>query len=466
MFRKLVKKCARFRLPYFDFRPPNVLYCKHMDYRTDKKQRIVRVEPDSPAARAGVREGEYLLAINGEPVLDLVDYEYLTAARLLRVALLGDGGEERTVTIRKRESEPLGLAFSTSLMSEMRSCANRCIFCFVDQMPCDVRSSLLVKDDDWRLSFIMGNYVTLTNVSEQELQRILRRRVSPLYISVHATDPEVRAQMMCNRTAGRLMERLTRLAEAGLRFHAQVVCCPGINDGEVLDRTLSDLYRLYPAAQSVALVPVGLTRFREGLTELQAYTPEAALRMIERIEAFSARARAEQGTAFAFLSDEWYLKAGVPLPPYEAYEEFGQIENGVGLLRLFEREFLDALSGRKPLPKRRAVAMAGGEGAYPFFREVYRVLGQYGIDLTLHPIHNQYFGGNVNVAGLITGGDLIRQLSGRLKEDTLLIPQNMLRECEDVFLDGVTLPELASALQVRVLPVAGGEHMIETLFTI
>ena len=234
----------------------------------------------------------------------------------------------------------------------------------------------------------------------------------------------------------------------------------------MLDRTLSDLYRLYPAAQSVALVPVVLTRFREGLTELQAYTPEAALRMIERIEAFSARARAEQGTAFAFLSDEWYLKAGVPLPPYEAYEEFGQIENGVGLLRLFEREFLDALSGRKPLPKRRAVAMAGGEGAYPFFREVYRVLGQYGIDLTLHPIHNQYFGGNVNVAGLITGGDLIRQLSGRLKEDTLLIPQNMLRECEDVFLDGVTLSELASALQVRVLPVAGGEHMIETLFTI
>lgn len=465
MLRKLVKKCAVFALPYFDFHPPDVLYCNHMDDRTERKQKIIRVEPDSPAGRAGVREGECLLAINGEPVLDLVDYEFLTAARMLHVSLQAADGAERTISVRKRETEPLGLSFPTSLMSDMRSCANRCIFCFVDQMPCDVRSSLLVKDDDWRLSFIMGNYVTLTNVSEREFERILNRRVSPLYISVHATDPEVRAQMMRNRTAGRLMERLERLAAAGLRFHAQVVCCPGMNDGDVLDRTLADLYRLYPAAQSVALVPVGLTRFREGLSPLRAYTPDAAREMIERVESFCTKARAEQGTAFAFLSDEWYLKADVPLPPYEAYEDFGQIENGVGLLRLFEREFRDALADRKPLSQRRAAAMAGGEGAYPFFRELYRALDPYGVDLTLYPIHNDYFGGNVNVAGLVTGGDLIRQLSGRLTADTLLIPQNMLREREDVFLDGVTLAELAAALQVRVLPVAGGEHMIETLFT-
>ena len=224
------------------------------------QQKIVRVEPGSPAARGGVREGDALLAINGEPVVDLIDYEFLTANRTLQLRLLDGAGRERTVAVHKRETEPLGLSFATSLMSGMRSCANRCVFCFIDQMPCDVRSSLLVKDDDWRLSFIMGNYVTLTNVSDREFARILKRRVSPLYISVHATEPAVRERMMRNRHAGRLMERLQALAEAGLRFHAQVVCCPEMNDGAVLDRTLADLYGLYPAAQSVALVPDGLER--------------------------------------------------------------------------------------------------------------------------------------------------------------------------------------------------------------
>lgn len=437
-----------------------------MENHAVPQQKIVRVEPGSPAARSGVLEGDTLLAINGEPVVDLIDYEFLTAGWSLELRLLSRDGRERTAAVRKREAEPLGLSFSTSLMSGMRSCSNRCIFCFVDQMPCDVRSSLLVKDDDWRLSFIMGNYVTLTNVSDREFERILRRRVSPLYVSVHATDPAVRERMMRNRTAGRLVERLRRLAAAGLRFHAQIVCCPGINDCAVLEQTLSDLYALYPAAQSVALVPVGLTRFREGLEPLRPYTGEEARAMIARVEAFQRRALAENGTAFAFLSDEWYLNAGVSLPPYAAYGDFDQIENGVGLLRLFEAEFLDALSAQEPLPERRALSMAGGEGAHPFFRELYRSLEPYGIELALFPIHNDYFGGNVNVAGLVTGGDLVRQLAGRLRTETLLIPHNMLRECEDVFLDGMTLQDVEQALSVRVVPVGGGEHMVETIFTL
>lgn len=435
-----------------------------MEKRAATKQKIVRVEPGSPAAHSGVREGETLLAINGEPVVDLIDYEFLTANRALQLLLTGADGEAHTVLVNKAEAEPLGLCFSTSLMSNMRCCSNHCMFCFVDQMPCDARSSLLVKDDDWRLSFIMGNYVTLTNVSDAEFDRILARHVSPLYISVHATDPTVREAMMRNRTARRLMERLQKLADAGLRFHAQIVCCPGINDDAVLDQTLEDLYALCPAAQSVALVPVGLTRFREGLSPLRPYTQEEARAMIAHIEAFQQRARAERGTAFAFLSDEWYLRAELVLPPCEAYEDFGQIENGVGLLRLFEDEFLYALSQQKPLSQRCALSMAGGAGAHPFFVELYRALEPYGIDMELFVIHNEYFGGNVNVAGLITGGDLIRQLAGQLRTQALLIPRNMLREGEDVFLDGVTLSEVERALQVRVLPVGGGEHMIETMF--
>lgn len=428
------------------------------------EQRIVEVTPGSPAARAGVAAGDTLLSVNDEPVLDLIDYEYLTAGGTLRLALRGADGAARTVTVSKRDEEPLGLNFATSLMSDMRTCSNRCIFCFVDQMPDGVRESLRVKDDDWRLSFIMGNYVTLTNVSEAEFSRILRRRVSPLYVSVHATDPAVRVRMMRNRTAGRLMDRLTRLAEAGLRFHAQVVCCPGVNDGETLDRTLADLYGLYPAAQSVALVPVGLTRFREGLPPLRPYSAAQAREMIGRIAAFAAQARAERGTAFAFLSDEWYLLSGEALPPYEAYEDFPQIENGVGLLRLFEESFRSALGEREPLAGRVALSMAGGEAAYPFFRTLYRSLEPYGFDLTLYPIRNEYFGGNVSVGGLVTGTDLVNQLAGRLRTDALLLPRNMLREREDVFLDGMTMLALEKALGVRVLPVGTGEEMVETLF--
>lgn len=436
-----------------------------MEHRAVPQQKIVRVEPGSPAARGGVREGDALLAINGEPVVDLIDYEFLTANRTLQLRLLDGAGRERTVAVHKRETEPLGLSFATSLMSGMRSCANRCVFCFIDQMPCDVRSSLLVKDDDWRLSFIMGNYVTLTNVSDREFARILKRRVSPLYISVHATEPAVRERMMRNRHAGRLMERLQALAEAGLRFHAQVVCCPEMNDGAVLDRTLADLYGLYPAAQSVALVPVGLTRYRDGLVPIRPYTAEEARGMVARISAFQTRARAENGTAFAFLSDEWYLLAGVPLPPYEDYEDFPQIENGVGLLRLFESDFREALAEREPLPARRALSMAGGEAAYPFFRELYRALVPYGIDLSVYPIRNDYFGGNVSVGGLVTGGDLVRQLTGRLSSGVLLIPHNMLREGEDVFLDGMTLLEAEEALSVHIRPVRSGADLVETVFS-
>ena len=259
-----------------------------MEKMSRSRQRIESVDVHSPAARAGVLSGEILCAINGEPVFDLVDYEYLTANARLTLTIEDNVGDVRSVHIRKEEIEPLGLNFQTTLMSDMRSCSNRCVFCFVDQMPKGLRPSLSVKDDDWRLSFIMGNYVTLTNASDAEFERILKRRVSPLYVSVHATDPEVRVKLMGNRTAGRILERLQKLKENGLKFHTQIVLCPGLNDGKVLEKTLGDLRALYPAAQSVAIVPVGLTRFRDGLYPLRPCTEQEARDMVTFMERFQS----------------------------------------------------------------------------------------------------------------------------------------------------------------------------------
>lgn len=428
------------------------------------RQRIASVDEGSPAARAGVLAGEILLAINGEPVYDLVDYEYLCANARLTLDIEDNVGQCRRVSIHKGEYDPLGLGFVTTLMSDMRSCSNRCVFCFVDQMPKGLRPSLSVKDDDWRLSFIMGNYVTLTNASDAEFSRILERRVSPLYVSVHATDPAVRSAIMGNRTAGRILDRLTGLKEAGLRFHAQIVLCPGLNDGAVLERTLSDLRSLHPASQSVAIVPVGLTRFREGLYPLRPYTPEEARQIVGLVSAFQAECRGEFGSSFVFLSDEWYLTAGLPLPPCAHYEDFPQIENGVGMLRLFESDFLYALQEQTPLPEKRRFSMAGGTGCHAFFIGLYEKLLPYGVEVQLFAVRNDFFGGNVSVAGLVTGSDLLSQLKGRIETETLLIPASMLREREDVFLDGMTLAALSSALGVRILPVADGESLIKTIF--
>ena len=306
-------------------------------------QPITYVAPDSPAARCGIRAGDALLAINGEPVRDLIDYEKLTAERILHVDVCREG---KTIScrVKKEEYEPLGLSFETSLMSRMQTCKNHCVFCFIDQMPRGVRSSLQVKDDDWRMSFIMGNYVTLTNVDDEEFDRILRRRVSPLYVSVHAIDPVVRTRIMKNPSAGRIRERLEALKAAGIQFHAQIVLCPGINDGAILAETLTVLGELAPATASVAIVPVGVTKFREKLEHLDTFDREGSKAVIEQVSRFQSAFLQKLGTRLVFLSDEWYLNAQMPIPPTEYYEDYGQIENGVGMLRLFANDFLDALS--------------------------------------------------------------------------------------------------------------------------
>ncbi len=423
---------------------------------------ITRVEAGSPAAREGLRAGDRLLSVNGEPVKDLIDYEALSVRSRLIVEVEREG-EKLRYLVRKKVGEPLGLCFETTLMDRMQTCKNRCLFCFVDQMPKGIRSSLNVKDDDWRLSFIMGNYVTLTNVSEEEFQRILKRRVSPLYVSVHSTNPELRVKLMSNPTAGRIMERLTALKEAGITFHTQIVLCPGLNDGAELDRTLRDLASLYPYCASIAAVPVGLTKFREGLYPLRGYTVEEARALIAYGEGKQAEYREAWDDTFFYLSDEWYLTADLPLPPTESYGDFPQIENGVGLLRLFELDFREALAEKAPLLKPRHITVAGGVAANPFFRELYKYLENYNIYADTVPVENRFFGGNVHVAGLVTAGDLLRTFPER-GGGPILIPRSMLREKDRVFLDGVTLDELEQRMGRRVIPFGGGREFIELVF--
>ncbi len=428
-----------------------------------KGQPITFVEPNTPADQAGVLAGDVLLAINDTPVIDLIDYEHLTANRSLKLDLLRSGNPV-SIVLRKDEYRPLGLCFETTLMSRMMTCRNHCVFCFIDQMPKGVRSSLNVKDDDWRMSFIMGNYVTLTNVSNKEYQRILDRRVSPLYVSVHATDPDIRISMMRNPSAGRIMERLTALKNAGLKFNAQIVLCRGLNDGDILMKSLSDLSSLAPFCSSIAIVPVGVTRFREGLPKLGTFDSVQSKEVIDCVESLQPSYLDRFGTRLAFLSDEWYLNAGVDLPTSEAYEDYDQIENGVGLLRMFEDDFRYALSEQSKRKIIRTFSIAGGTAAYPFFSSLYRELEPFGIRTELHPIPNRWFGGNVHVAGLVTGSDLITELKDKRLSNPLLIPKNMLRENDDVFLDGMTVSEVESVLKTRIRTFSDGTELISYLF--
>lgn len=430
-------------------------------------QLITEITKGLPASAHKIAAGDALISINGEPVHDIIDYQYLCAAERLKLSLLNKSGENYTRVINKREEEPLGLEFGSGLMSRVNSCKNKCMFCFIDQMPKGTRQTLHFKDDDWRMSFIMGNYITLTNIDDAEFARIIKRRVSPLYISVHSTNGDIRKSLMRNPGAARIMERLRSLYGAKLSFHCQIVCCPGINDGESLNNTLNDLCSLYPYARSVAVVPVGLTKFREGLAPLRSFMQDEAKAAVGQISRFAAECKNKIGTSFVFASDEFILLAGEELPPYEYYEDFEQIENGVGLLRLFEYDFLDALSEQSPLKKSVGFDVAGGTVAHKFFVSLYEVLKRYNIDYNLYAIRNDYFGGGVTVGGLVTGGDLIRQLEGRLKHDVLLIPGQMLRENEDIFLDDISVSDAAESLNVKIIPVrGGGEDWVDTIFSL
>ena len=414
-------------------------------------QRIREVEPGSIGQELGLEPGDVIASINGEPVVDVVDYLYFSALEELAIEVKPvNGGAPVTVEVEKDSWEPLGLTFDRPMMSPPRGCRNRCLFCFVDQLPPGVRDSLRFKDDDWRMSLMMGNYVTLTNVDDRELERICRRRVSPLYLSVHAADPQLRRRLLGNPKAPDIRKQMERLREAGISFHAQIVLCPGLNDGPALQDTLETLYGLSPACLSVAVVPVGLTRHRK--TPLRPVGQEEARQVLAIMASLQQRARREVGKDFAYASDELYLRAGLPLPPAERYDGYPQIENGVGLWRSFEEEFLAAWQ-LFPGARSRRVGLACGVSIAPLMGEL---LARLPGEARVYPLENRFFGDSITVTGLLTGGDLLRLREAEVEE--LLIPRSMLREGERVFLDDRTLEETEAALgkPLRVVDVDGG----------
>ena len=429
--------------------------------------KIISVDRHSPAQRAGVRVGESLLRVNDQPILDVLDYKYYTYDPKLVLTLSDETGRERRVRVRKDEGEDLGLEFDHYLMDKARSCANRCIFCFVDQMPPGMRESLYFKDDDARLSFLMGNYITMTNLSQREIQRICDLRVSPINISVQATEPELRAGVLGHRNAGRCMEIMEQFARAGITMNCQIVACPGVNDGPHLVRSMEDLARLHPAVNSVSVVPVGVTKYREGLYPLRTYTREEAGALLDLVEEYGRKYRETLGTTLVWCSDEFYLKAERPLPASAYYEEYTQLENGVGMLRLLQREAELALEDIEPGVTAPSFSIATGVSAAPFIREIVdRAAAACGtLTGTVYPVINRFFGETITVAGLITGGDLISQLRGKDLGERLLIPGNMLRAGEQVFLDDVTVEQVERELGVPVVTVGqDGYELIDAIF--
>ncbi len=408
--------------------------------------RITHVAPGSIADRLGLKAGDMLCAIAGEPVIDQIDYQALTAAESFPIDLTR-GGEPFRVQVRKGDWEPLGITLDQDVMARPRPCQNHCVFCFIDQMPPGMRETLYVKDDDWRLSLMMGNYITMTNMTDEEFDRVLRRRVSPLYISVHATDPELRTRMLKNPRAAQLLPRLQKLKEAGIRFHCQIVCCPGWNDGDALVQTLRELASFRPAAQSAALVPVGLTRFRDKLEPLHGYDRGSAAALLDRVEPLRQEFLRTMGTRFAFPSDEFYCLAGRELPPDEAYEDYPQIENGVGMLRQFATDLFFAAEDEPvaETPPRR-LHIACGTSVAPIMQRWCDALAPKGTTVTVRPILNHYFGETITVTGLITGADLAEQVRD-VEADAVLICRNMLRAEGDLFLDDLSLDDVRGMIR-------------------
>lgn len=413
---------------------------------------IVSVDRHSPAHRAGVKAGETLAAVNGHPVVDVLDYKFYTYDPVLELTLTRDGAS-RVVRVEKAEGEELGLNFETYMMDAPRSCANHCIFCFVDQLPKGLRQSLYFKDDDARLSFLMGNYITLTNLSDREVQRIIDLHISPINVSVHATEPELRSMLLGHKQGGRGIELMRRFADAGITMNCQIVSCPGINDGPHLQRTMDDLEAMYPGVNSVSVVPVGLTRHREGLYPLEPYTQETAAAVVDMVEAFGSQCLKKHGTRIFWCSDEFYIQAGRAIPADDYFEEYTQLENGVGMLRLLRTEF-DSAYALAEETHATPYAIACGVAAAPYLEEIVdKAQGKCHTKGSVYPIVNRFFGETVTVSGLITGGDLIDQLKGKDLGARLLIPVNMLRHGQDVFLDDVTLAQVEEALGVPVQAV-------------
>ncbi|MBQ4570033.1 MAG: DUF512 domain-containing protein [Ruminococcus sp.] len=425
---------------------------------------ISDVTKNSSAYSAGIRGGDTLLSLNGHEIVDVLDYRFYQLERELDVEYIC-GGETKTVRIRKPEYDELGLEFDSYLMDKEHSCRNKCIFCFIDQMPKGMRDTLYFKDDDSRLSFLFGNYITLTNLTEHEIERIINMHISPVNVSVHTTNPELRCKMMNNRFAGESLKIMKRFADAGIVLNCQLVICPGINDGDELRRSLADLEAM--GVNSIAIVPVGLTDHREGLYPLKPFDKECAGDVIDIVEEFSADCLKKYERRIAFAADELYIKAERELPSSEFYEDYPCLENGVGLIALQREEFSFALEdaeGDSTLERIKSIAC--GESAAPYLSQLCELLRSKfpGVRVNVNPIVNNFFGKMINVSGLVVGQDLIAQLEGKELGSELLIPVCMLRSGEDVFLDDVRVCDVEKALNVKVTAVENtGDALLSAL---
>lgn len=426
---------------------------------------IASVDAGSPAERAGIRAGETLLKLNHHEIADVLDYRFFCYDPVLRVELQEPDGTVRRLRVRKDEGEDLGLNFDTYLMDEPRPCSNHCVFCFVDQMPPNMRDTLYFKDDDVRLSFLMGNYITLTNLSEREAQRIIDLRISPINVSVQATEPQLRRTLLGNKDADKSIEYMRAFGEAGIEMNGQIVVCPGWNDGDHLRRTIEDLMEI--GFHSCSVVPVGLTKYRKGLARLHPVDEESANAIIDIVDEYGEKCLKRFGTRMFFCADELYLKANRPLPDESYYEDYQQLDNGVGMLRNTTNEFLDGLRDIDDGDVS-SFTIATGVAAAPFIERLVDEAKQKFPALRgeVVAIVNDFFGHSITVSGLVTGQDIIRQLTSRELGERIIIPANMLRHGEGVFLDDVTLEQLSDALhRPVVVSETDGYSLVDTLFS-
>ena len=427
---------------------------------------IKSVAPGSIAEELELEPGDKILQINGQDIEDVLDYRFYIQNEEIDMVVQKKDGSEVEWEFDKDFYEDLGIEFESGLMSDYRSCTNKCIFCFIDQMPPGMRDTLYFKDDDARLSFLQGNYITLTNMKEHDLSSIIKYHLSPINISVQTTNPELRVKMLHNRFAGKIMETLNRLRDADIEMNGQIVLCKGVNDGAELERSIRDLAGLYPQMQSMSVVPVGLSKYREGLYPLEPLTKEDAENALDIIGRFQNEMYERFGTHFVHASDEFYLLANRPLPPEEVYDGYVQLENGVGMLRLLIEETdytLEALSGDERV---HTLSLATGKLAYPFLRDIAAKVHEKfpNVNITVYEILNDFFGHGVTVSGLITGQDLIKQLTGKPLGEALLLPANMFRSNEEVFLDDLTKQDVEKALQVPINIVkSDGQELIRAM---
>ncbi|WP_125153809.1 DUF512 domain-containing protein [Clostridium rectalis] len=426
---------------------------------------VAKVLPNSIAEEVGIEAGDKLISINEQEVKDILDYKFLISDEVIILEIEKNNEEIWEIEIEKEYDEDLGVEFKKSIMDEAKSCHNKCIFCFIDQLPKGMRESLYFKDDDSRLSFLQGNFVTLTNLKDEDLERIIKYKISPINVSVHTTNPELRKKMLNNRFAGNVYERLKKLTHGGITINCQIVLCPEINDGEELIKTVEDLYKLYPLVKNIAVVPVGITKYREGLCNLKLFNKESALKQLYNISKLQNKYISEIGTPFVRLSDEFYLIAGKDIPGSEFYEEFDQIEDGVGMIRMF-RDNIDRKLNNINNNKKGSFSIITGKSA---FKEVSSACNKVksvnpNININVFKILNKFFGEDITVAGLITGEDIKNQVDKNMLGDYIIISKNMLRTGENIFLDDITIQQLEEYFNKKILTCEySGEDLIEII---